>query len=493
MKKSVVAVSIIVVLGAAWTGASWYTGKLIEQRMGEVVANANNQLNDYLPKAGLKLSAENYQRGIFSSRMRYVLRTNSTSDNAFLKPGDEIAFIETIDHGPFPLSQLKRFHLLPSMASVYTELENTAKVKPLFEITKGKSLFSANSRVSYSGAINTVADVIPLEFTKDKVLLKFSGAQINADMGRDMQTLKLDANSDNLTISGPSALGQNEQVTIQGVTLNVDTHLGQSGMTLGNQNMGVKQFAVAVDGKTLMSVEGFNLGSKFDEQGSNLAGQLSYTLDGVKVQDMDFGSAKLLLKVDNLDAKALKEFSEQYNQQAMALLKDSQEIDPVAYQEEARTILLKNLPLLLKGNPSIAIAPLSWKNSQGESSFNLNVAFQDQAQFATPTEDPEQKFARTFKKIEANLSIPMAMAIETTTQAAKLQGYSAEDAQKFAQQQVQTLSAMGQMFKLTTEKDGVISSSFNYADNQIELNGNKMSLQDLSRQLGAFGGNDGLE
>lgn len=27
MKKSLVAVSVIVVLGAAWTGASWYTGK----------------------------------------------------------------------------------------------------------------------------------------------------------------------------------------------------------------------------------------------------------------------------------------------------------------------------------------------------------------------------------------------------------------------------------------------------------------------------------
>ncbi|HDV5963957.1 TPA: DUF945 family protein, partial [Yersinia enterocolitica] len=37
MKKSLVAVSVIVVLGAAWTGASWYTGKLIEQRMGELV------------------------------------------------------------------------------------------------------------------------------------------------------------------------------------------------------------------------------------------------------------------------------------------------------------------------------------------------------------------------------------------------------------------------------------------------------------------------
>ncbi|HHE0257100.1 TPA: DUF945 family protein, partial [Yersinia enterocolitica] len=52
MKKSLVAVSVIVVLGAAWTGASWYTGKLIEQRMGELVNNANDQIRTLLPKAG---------------------------------------------------------------------------------------------------------------------------------------------------------------------------------------------------------------------------------------------------------------------------------------------------------------------------------------------------------------------------------------------------------------------------------------------------------
>ncbi|HHP9707987.1 TPA: DUF945 family protein, partial [Yersinia enterocolitica] len=56
MKKSLVAVSVIVVLGAAWTGASWYTGKLIEQRMGELVNNANDQIRTLLPKAGVKFA-----------------------------------------------------------------------------------------------------------------------------------------------------------------------------------------------------------------------------------------------------------------------------------------------------------------------------------------------------------------------------------------------------------------------------------------------------
>ncbi|WP_411750960.1 DUF945 family protein [Serratia sp. (in: enterobacteria)] len=52
MKKSLVAISIIAVLGAAWSGACWYTGKQIEQRMDTLVANVNQQLKDTCPMWG---------------------------------------------------------------------------------------------------------------------------------------------------------------------------------------------------------------------------------------------------------------------------------------------------------------------------------------------------------------------------------------------------------------------------------------------------------
>lgn len=90
--------------------------------------------------------------------------------------------------------------------------------------------------------------------------------------------------------------------------------------------------------------------------------------------------------------------------------------------------------------------------------------------------------------MDAALTIPMPMATEMTTQAARLQGYSPEEAQKLAQQQVQGIAAMGQMFKLTTTKDDVISSTIQYADNQVNLNGQKMSLQEFVGLFGMFGG-----
>ena len=59
MKKSVVAVGVIVALGVVWTGASWYTGKQLESRLAEMVAQANSEIKGKrLAEAGSERGAE---------------------------------------------------------------------------------------------------------------------------------------------------------------------------------------------------------------------------------------------------------------------------------------------------------------------------------------------------------------------------------------------------------------------------------------------------
>jgi uncharacterized protein YdgA (DUF945 family) len=74
MKKSVVAVGVIVALGVVWTGASWFTGKQLEGRLAEMVAQANGEIKRSAPEAGLELSYQNYQRGVFTSHMQVVVK-----------------------------------------------------------------------------------------------------------------------------------------------------------------------------------------------------------------------------------------------------------------------------------------------------------------------------------------------------------------------------------------------------------------------------------
>ncbi|MCB5308378.1 YdgA family protein [Yersinia massiliensis] len=486
MKKSLVAVSVIVVLGAAWTGASWYTGKLIEQRMGELVNNANDQIRTLLPKAGVKLAYTDYQRGLFTSQVRYVLQADSSvAGEKALKDGDEVAFIETIDHGPFPLAQLKKFNLIPSMASVHTELANTPALKKLFEVTKGQSPFTADSRISYSGDTSSAITFIPIDYKQNTTSVKFSGAKIDADVSRDLRNVKMSGDSENIVFATKNQWDQIEQFTLQGLVLKSDSQMGKFDLSIGDQQLGIKQMSFSLDGKETATLVGFNLNTQLGETDKDLNGKLTYTLDALKIQGSDFGSGKLAFAFDRLDGQSLKQFTAAYNQQALKAVQAGENLDAEAYQQEMTEMLIAKLPALLKGSPTFSIAPLSWKNSKGESTFTLNVDLTDPS---TAKTNGEPLLTQAVKKVDATLTIPMPMATELTTQAAQLQGYSPEEAQKLAQQQVQGIAAMGQMFKLTTTKDNVISSSIHFADDKVDLNGQKMSVQEFVGLFGMFGG-----
>ncbi|WP_103742948.1 homoserine O-acetyltransferase/O-succinyltransferase family protein [Escherichia coli] len=90
-----------------------------------------------------------------------------------------------------------------------------------------------------------------------------------------------------------------------------------------------------------------------------------------------------------------------------------------------------------------------------------------------------QEVDRSVKSLDAKLTIPVDMATEFMTQVAKLEGYQEDQAKKLAKQQVEGASAMGQMFRLTTLQDNTITTSLQYANGQITLNGQKMPLEDF--------------
>lgn len=488
MKKSLVAVSVIVVLGAAWTGASWYTGKMLEQHMGDIVADANTQLKTHYPQSGVTLVYQDYHRGIFSSRARFVVQPDGTTPNGALQSGDEVAFIETIDHGPFPAAQLKKFNLIPSMASVHSELQNTATVKGLFDLTQGKSPVNADTRIGYGGDTASVIDLLPVNYQKNTSKLQFAGGTINLDVAKDMQKVEMDAKTGSLAFTSPNQWGQLEKVTLSGVSLDTDTHKGKFDISLGKGNLNVDNIGVNIDGKDAAQLAGLKMNTNFDEDQQNLKGQIDYSLDSLKIQGADFGSGKLSIKLDKLDEQSVKTFSDSYNQQGMALMQQAQALGPDVYRQQATALLLSKLPILLKGNPSITIDPLSWKNSKGESTFTLKLDMKDPAAAGSAAQSQDQLISQLVNNVDAKLTIPLDMATQMTTQIAQVEGYTGDDAEKLAKQQVQGLAAMGQMFKITTLKDNAITSTFHFSGNQIDLNGQKMSLQEFAGLFGMLGG-----
>lgn len=493
MKKSLVAIGVVVALGVVWTGASWYTGKQLEQRIAQAVADANAQIKQNAPQAGLVLSYQDYQRGLFSSQLKLALKPEAGAQKSWLPAGSTILLDEKVDHGPFPAAQLKKFNLLPAMASVQTTLINNETTKALFDSTGGKSFIDIDTRVGYGGATSSDIALRPLEYSHQKDKVVFGGGEFSADVSRDGETVALKGEVGNAQFSGPNQYDQLIGLNISGFNIDGETQLTEFKERVGNQKLNVDKMTMSIEGKEMATLDGLALNAvtQVEQDGKHLGGQIDYSLKALHVQNQNMGSGNLTLKASGIDGAALHEFSQKYNAQAQALLAEPGITeDPERYQQQATDILLANLPILLKGEPKLSVTPLSWKNDKGESTLNLDLTFQQPPQSQGQT--PQQAADGIIKTIDGKLNIPMPMAKALMTQVAKLEGYQDDQAEKLADQQVRGLAAMGTMFHLTKQQDDNIVSVLKYANEEININGETIPL-DVFQGIFGLPQDDGSE
>lgn len=482
MNKSLVAVGVIVALGVVWTGGAWYTGKKIETHLEDMVAQANAQLKLTAPESNLEVSYQNYHRGVFSSQLQLLVKPIAGKVNPWIKSGQSVIFNESVDHGPFPLAQLKKLNLIPSMASIQTTLVNNEVSKPLFDMAKGETPFEINSRIGYSGDSSSDISLKPLNYEQKDEKVAFSGGEFQLNADRDGKAISLSGEAQSGRIDAVNEYNQKVQLTFNNLKTDGSSTLASFGERVGNQKLSLEKMTISVEDKELALLEGMEISGKSDlvNDGKTINSQLDYSLNSLKVQNQDLGSGKLTLKVGQIDGEAWHQFSQQYNAQTQALLAQPEIANnPELYQEKVTEAFFSALPLMLKGDPVITIAPLSWKNSQGESALNLSLFLKDPATTKEAPQTLAQEVDRSVKSLDAKLTIPVDMATELMTQVAKLEGYQEDQAKKLAKQQVEGASAMGQMFRLTTLQDNTITTSLQYANGQITLNGQKMPLEDF--------------
>ena len=487
MKKSLVAAGVIVALGVVWTGGAWYTGKKLETHLAEMVSQANAQIKLTAPEANVELAYQNYQRGVFSSQLQLVLKPVAGKENPWLKDGQSVVLDESVDHGPFPFAQLKSFNLLPSMASVKTTLVNNDVSKPLFEMAKGETPFEINSRISYSGDTRSALSLKPLNYEKGTEKVAFSGGEFIFNADKEGNVVSLSGEAKSGLVDAVNEYDQKVQVSFNDLKTEGSSTLASFGERVGDQKITIGKMALGVEGKEMALLEGMEISGKTDlvNDGKTINSQLDYTLNSLKVQNQDLGSGKLTLKVGQIDGAALHQFSQQYNAQTQALLSQPDVVDnPELYQQKVFEAFFGALPLLMKGEPTITIAPLSWKNAKGETALNVSLFLKDPSTAQGEPQTLADEVDRSVKSLDGKLSIPVDMAVEFMTQVARLEGYQQDEAAKLANQQVKGLAAMGQMFRITTLEDNTIGTSLQYANGQVTLNGKKMPLDEFVAMFG---------
>ena len=377
MKKSVVAVGVIVALGVIWTGASWYTGKQLESRLAEMMTQANSEIKRSAPEAGVELSYQNYQRGVFTSHMQVVVKPVAGNQNAWLKPGQSVVLDEEVSHGPFPLAQLKSFNLIPSMASAKTVLVNNEVTKPLFDLAKNASPFEINTRISYAGDTRSDIDLKALNYENGNEKVAFSGGTFQLDADRDGKNVSLTGDAQSGLVNAVNEYNQKVQLTFNNLKASGNSRMTDFDERIGDQKFSLDKLAIAIEGKEMAVLEGMDLDGKSDvsKDGKSINTQLDYTLKSLKVQNQDLGNGKLSLKIGNIDGQAWHAFSQKYSKESQALLTDAAlQQNPEVYQQQAMAVLFNNLPILLKGEPVITIAPLSWKTARAKPTLTCHCS-----------------------------------------------------------------------------------------------------------------------
>ncbi|PHM47891.1 YdgA family protein [Xenorhabdus miraniensis] len=476
MKKSLVAVSVIIALGAVWTGASWYTGKKLEGRLDGFITKANTELKKEFPESGIELQAKDFKRGVFSSDVRLILNIKNTQSNDKGVPlsNEEIIFKSTIDHGPFPIASLKAFNLAPQMASIHSELEQSNTLKELFKLTEGKSPISLDTSISYGRSLSSIMNLSPISHTEDKEngekrVLSFSGAKISIDTNRDLSAFSFSAKSDELSFSDPT---QKESIILKGIDFSGENKKGNFDIYIGNQNYSIGEIAMlGISGETdETSLKGFKITSDLTEDKDNLNIKIAYSVDGVKIKNIDFGSGKLALGMEKLDGKSVRKFTQAYHDSLVTS-------DALSYDANSYAIL-SNLHLLLNKNPQFSISPFSWKNSKGESAVDFKLSLQNipEEKNALFLMGPEEMIRTLVQDLSLRVSVPKAMLVESITQADILDGADKTAAEAKAKQQVQMLTQEGIEQKILTDENGVIGLNFQYANDKVKLNNKESSL-----------------
>lgn len=486
MKKSLVAVGIIVALGVVWTGASWYTGKQLAQNIDTVTAEFNKQLQDAYPNSGFKLVYRDYQGGVFSSTFSLVLQPDgAASETRPLSLKNEVVLNETISHGPLPLALLKKLNLRPSMAHIHSELANTEATRPLFDALSNQPFLSAETRVAFNGDTSSIISLRPLDIAGENSKFVFSGSDIALDLAHDLRSSRISGIVSTLSTETTDYAGGKETIVLEGIGVEANNHRGKFNLDLGEGSVTLKSVKVTPPESDPVTLNNFVLKSTMNEDDKNVAGAITVSLDALQLKDRDLGSMKFNFSFNQLDGEATQQFAKTYKALSASFLESQSAMDPLRFQYELGQSVRRALPSLLKGNPSFTIAPLSWKNAKGESILNASLDLSNPAQ---PTEltppaqsDEEGVIRRAVKKLDITFNAPMAMLAEGIVQAGG-QAQSDQEREQLvtsAQEQVKMLASVGEMNQLTVTKDDAITSSLHYADNQVEFNGRKLSLAEF--------------
>lgn len=482
-KSAGVLLGIVVAIGAISVGGAWYTGTKIEGVLNNAVANANSELQTAMAGSNGSASLElvSLERNTFSSTAHYRLKGEG---EMFGEAPVELLFVDHIEHGPLPFSRLVSLKWLPVMATSHFELEKTPITEKWFAATKGAAPLKGVVNIGYDQSTTGNLELLPLETAlDDKSNLKFSGLNMDISASAQAQKVKADGYMDSLRLTTVAEDQTPVQIELNGLTLASNLAKSTYGYYTGENTLELTSSKTTFGAKqSVLGVKNFEMKNRTEENGSNASGRADYKVAEVTLNDKNIGSANLAMSLKNLDIPSAMSLMQIYQTKLQPYEKAAAEATaaglpaPELNLTEAESTQVKaDLQKLLAAGPQLALEDLSLKTANGESRANLVLDLTKPASMDLP---PDQLGKQLIALLDINVLVSKPMLVDLLSVQAQIDGQT--DAKAIVDQ----ASAGADMFagmavgsQLATLDGTNVVTKLHYAANQVEFNGQKMTVE----------------
>ena len=484
-KSAGVLLGIVVAIGAISAGGAWYTGTKIEGVLNTSIADANKELKAALVGSNGTASLElvSLERHVFSSTAHYRLKGEG---EMFGESPVELLFVDHIEHGPLPFSRLVSLKWLPVMATSHYELERTPLTEKWFAAAKDKSPLTGVVNIGYDNATNGTLELLPLDVAlDDKSNLKFSGLNLEVAASAQAQKIKANGYMDSLTLTTVAEDQTPVKVELNGLTMASNLVKSTYGFYTGENTLELSDSKSTFGPKqSVLGLKKFEMKNLTEESGTSASGRADYIVGEVSVNGKAVGSAQMAMSLKNLDIPATMSLMQVYQTKLQPYEKAAAEAaaagqpSPELVLTPAEEAQVKTgLEKLLAAGPQVALENLSFNTTNGESRANLVL---DLTKPPTMDLPPDQLTQQLIALLDINVKVSKPMLVDVFTVQSQLDGQT--DAKLIADQATATADMFGSMAvgsQLAKLDGNNIVSKLHYANNQVEFNGQKMTVEEF--------------
>ena len=395
MKKSVVALGVIVALGAVGVGGAWFTGEKAQTEYLRQIELANKQAQALGLSDSFKVVYQNkqFERGFFTSQVEDEVVISLPKEGKVFT----IPLSTKLYHGPFPLNQLEKFNFVPTMFSAQGVIGKNETTQPLFDLLKSDKPVQYQATTGYNLSTKGKVELAGGELTDPEspgTKVTWSNINMGFDVDKDL------AGKYDMTLNEVSATVLPEVMEEQdGEDMPKSITMKMKGMKVegsynptkwayiytGKSTSLVDSFEMATlyhAGKESTVVQkGFKAKSDISLDGDFVSGKSENTVDSIAIDGKDFGKLTYNVELNHIEANAINALIE-----ALFTVFESISDEENSSNEEMVSEILSSWAenhgmAIFNNQPQIKLNPMSISNSQGKVSLDLNVALAKDPKF----------------------------------------------------------------------------------------------------------------